>query len=99
MPEDSDSNFMNDHEHESDEIFTPRPETTFRKRHLRKVSQSAIPPKRSRSGRMERLLRPLKSQSYADPHSSMHSNSSDNENTRQHEQENDGEYLSYAHIH
>lgn len=87
MPEDSDSQFMIDRDRDSDEIFSPRRESSFRKRHLRRVSSKSM--NSSRPGRMDRLLRPLKSQCYADPHSSMHSDS-DNENRRQ---ENDCKYF------
>lgn len=70
MPEDSDSNFLIHRNIESDEIFSPQ---TFRKRRSR--------PSLQRNSQRIRL-RPLKTQCYADPHSSMHSSGSDNENEK-----------------
>lgn len=69
MPGDSDSNFLNNIE--SDNIFSPRP---FNKRFSLRTRTTL------RSNRSKRIrLRPLKSQCYTDPHSSMHSSGSDNE--------------------
>lgn len=79
MPEDSDSNFLIDRDRtESDDMFSPH---AFKRKHSRRCSRRSMrESKVIRSGRMERLrLRPLKSTCYTDPHSSMHSNSSDNE--------------------